>query len=245
MEVHAHTHTARKKWTHYFWEFFMLFLAVTLGFFVENQREHYIEHQREKQYMVSLTEDLETDTAELKKGIISADATNNYTDSVLFFLSTQKITDQIPVRFANLMRVAGQRLSLINTDRTSSQLKNSGAMRLIRNKKVVDAILLYWNQIEKTNITLERYLVYRNAGRELSFKLFIWSEVYRRLNPMKEDSIQYLKVIDKDPKKWDELMNIIGGSGLTVSSGYINNLKKQLDLAIKLIDLIKKEYHLK
>jgi len=35
MEVHAHTHTERKKWTHYFWEFFMLFLAVTLGFFVE------------------------------------------------------------------------------------------------------------------------------------------------------------------------------------------------------------------
>jgi len=27
MEVHAHTHTPRKKWTHYFWEFFMLFLA--------------------------------------------------------------------------------------------------------------------------------------------------------------------------------------------------------------------------
>jgi hypothetical protein len=85
MDIHHHPHTERKKWTHYFWEFFMLFLAVTLGFFVENQREHFIEHQREKQYMVSLVEDLETDTAELKKGIISTDSTNNYTDSVLFF----------------------------------------------------------------------------------------------------------------------------------------------------------------
>jgi len=26
MEVHAHAHTARKRWTHYFWEFLMLFL---------------------------------------------------------------------------------------------------------------------------------------------------------------------------------------------------------------------------
>ena len=34
MEIHAHTHTARKKWTHYFWEFLILFPAVTLGFFV-------------------------------------------------------------------------------------------------------------------------------------------------------------------------------------------------------------------
>ena len=44
MEVHAHTHTARKKWTHYFWEFIMLFLAVFCGFLAENQREHIIEH---------------------------------------------------------------------------------------------------------------------------------------------------------------------------------------------------------
>jgi hypothetical protein len=245
MEVHTHTHTARKKWTHYLWEFLMLFLAVFCGFLAENFREHQVEHQREKQYMVSLVEDLGTDTAELKKGILNTDSTNNYTDSVLFFLSTLKINDQIPARFAGLMRIAGQRLSLINTDRTSSQLKNSGAMRLIRDKKVVDAILRYWNQIEKTNLTLERYLVYRNAGRELSFRLFMWTEVYRRLNPMKKDTIQYLKVIDKDPKKWDELMNIISGSGLIVSSGHINNLKKQLELAINLIDLIKKEYHLK
>ena len=28
MEVHAHTHTARKKWSHYLWEFLMLLLAV-------------------------------------------------------------------------------------------------------------------------------------------------------------------------------------------------------------------------
>ena len=53
MEVHHHAHNAdghrgKKKWTHYLWEFLMLFLAVTLGFFVENQREHYIEHKREK-----------------------------------------------------------------------------------------------------------------------------------------------------------------------------------------------------
>ena len=33
MEVHAHSHTERKKWSHYFWEFLMLFLAVTLWFF--------------------------------------------------------------------------------------------------------------------------------------------------------------------------------------------------------------------
>ena len=60
MEVHTHSHTERKKWHHYFWEFLMLFLAVTLGFFVENQREHMAEHQREKQFMQSMLEDLKS-----------------------------------------------------------------------------------------------------------------------------------------------------------------------------------------
>jgi len=35
MEVHSHAHTDRKKWTHYLWEFLMLFLAVFCGFLAE------------------------------------------------------------------------------------------------------------------------------------------------------------------------------------------------------------------
>ena len=70
MEVHAHSHTERKKWTHYFWEFLMLFLAVFCGFLAENQREHMVEHQREKQYMNSLITDLKGDTA-LIRSVIS------------------------------------------------------------------------------------------------------------------------------------------------------------------------------
>ena len=48
MEVHAHTHSPRKKWTHYFWEFLMLFLAVFCGFLAEYQLEHKIEKDRIK-----------------------------------------------------------------------------------------------------------------------------------------------------------------------------------------------------
>ena len=58
MEVHAHAHTARKKWTHYFWEFLMLFLAVFCGFLAEYQLEHKIERDREKKFIQTFIEDL-------------------------------------------------------------------------------------------------------------------------------------------------------------------------------------------
>ena len=63
MDVHSHTHTARKKWAHYFWEFLMLFLAVIAGFYAENIREHRVEARRGKAYLQSFTADLKADTA--------------------------------------------------------------------------------------------------------------------------------------------------------------------------------------
>src|SRR6185503_6813708 len=65
MEVHHHAHTEPKKekhFKHYLFEFLMLFLAVSAGFLVENLREHYIENQREKQFIKSFVEDLKQDT---------------------------------------------------------------------------------------------------------------------------------------------------------------------------------------
>src|SRR4029079_18395621 len=62
MEVHHHPHIAGKKWTHFFWEFLMLFLAVFAGFLAENQREHIVEHQREKKFATRLLSDLRQDS---------------------------------------------------------------------------------------------------------------------------------------------------------------------------------------
>src|SRR5258705_13281892 len=71
MEVHAHSHTVpiaigRKKWTHYLWEFLMLFLAVFCGFLAENIREHRVEQLRAKEFARSLVQDLQNDTTAIK-----------------------------------------------------------------------------------------------------------------------------------------------------------------------------------
>ena len=64
METHAHDlhKVPGHGWKHYFFEFFMLFLAVSLGFYMENLREHYVEKQRGVQYIFSFYEDLKKDT---------------------------------------------------------------------------------------------------------------------------------------------------------------------------------------
>lgn len=245
MEVHHHAHhEGKRSWKSYLWEFLMLFLAVFCGFLAEYQLEHVIENSREKKFMITLAEDLESDTTELNKALKVCESVSRYTDSVLIFLSTYKMGEELPAHFDDIVGTAGQRQIHVNTDRTAIQLKNSGSMRLIRNKHVSDAILSYWKSIEASGVSLDRYMIYREAGREISFKLWVSKIVYNRGKLVPLDSIKTLRVIDPDKKKWDELANLLAIAATITRGTYTNNLIDQLNQANKLIALIKKEYHL-
>src|SRR6187401_2464159 len=65
METHAHHlhKTPGKNFWHYFFEFFMLFLAVFCGFLAENVREHKIEKDRATELARSFYEELKSDSA--------------------------------------------------------------------------------------------------------------------------------------------------------------------------------------
>ena len=66
METHK-IKSSRKTFYHYLFEFVMLFLAVTAGFFADNLREENVEHHRELKYMHTLVEDLKKDINEIDR----------------------------------------------------------------------------------------------------------------------------------------------------------------------------------
>ncbi len=144
MEVHNHTHTTRKKWTHYLWEFLMLFLAVFCGFLAENIREHQVEKHRGKQYILSLYEDLKSDTARFNEMV-------TYDEEKMAALAT--IYNCYDTVFRDLRSTSCMGILLKNsrsnrgfvvTDRTLKQLANAGGYRLL-NKGDADSIINYEN----------------------------------------------------------------------------------------------------
>ena len=142
MESHqVHSHVKEKHFKHYLFEFFMLFLAVTLGFFVENQRDNYIENKREKEYIHSIAEDLKQDILQLDSLIKRRTIKNQMMDSLLYLLNYAK-----PNEHGNEIyyyaRWLPRTYRFYPNDRTVLQL-NSGSWRLIRNYKVSDALLSY------------------------------------------------------------------------------------------------------
>ena len=120
----------------------MLFLAVTLGFFVENMREHYIESQREKEYISSFIEDLKADTLSASDWINTLEERKIMMDSLIYLLSHYGInTSGNDIYY--YARFATRSNFFRPNDRTITQLKNSGGLRLIHNQQSSDSIMSY------------------------------------------------------------------------------------------------------
>jgi len=242
MEVHTHSHTERKKWTHYFWEFLMLFLAVFCGFLAEYQLEHVIEHQREKQFMKLMIADLESDTLEIRSISNEIDKRLQKVDSLLVFLTTQPLLQENIIRAYHYTYPVLNNLTFKFNDRTVTQLKNSGNMRIIRNQKVNDGIISYWNEIEKINQAHDRHTAYRTKGRDMETRIFNTAELYLK-NKSPVDVNNAIRLINPDPLLVKEYANVVAAAGVMLRS--IQNLiQNQLTIAKELIFLIKKEYHL-
>ena len=142
MEVHHHSHTSRKKWTHYFWEFLMLFLAVFCGFLAENQREHMIEHQRAKDFARSLVQDLQNDTAAITIEKKSARIYISVVDSLLA-LSKNPLEDRRASQFSFYTRFIYWTVPVSWSRNTFEQIKNSGSLRYFKNGQLLKKLLEY------------------------------------------------------------------------------------------------------
>ena len=250
MEVHHHAHTARKKWTHYLWEFFMLFLAVTAGFFVENQREHYVEGQREKKYIQNLVHDLARDTV-------------NYNLSISLRLQRERQAHQLitmlysPDRdkhLADLYYYARQmpRMNTIffSTDATMNQLKNSGALRLIKKTEIADSIVAYNAAMEAYAENRKTEIETRIAFRDDIGKIFDASVLLSMIDSTGDDldktviPPKFVKpLITEDQQTINHLCTLVQ---FLYSQSIIGRkaLRRYKEQASRLIKLLKKEYHL-
>ena len=164
MEVHAHTHTApasggtgRKKWTHYFWEFLMLFLAVFCGFLAEYQLEHKIEKDREKQFINSLVADLQDDVKKLDAMIDWETRGIKSLDTLINLLNYPQLAKQNGDQLYYVARIGPRSAPFANNSRTFDQLKNSGGFRLIRNPETSNNIMGYYNQFSILRLLEDNY----------------------------------------------------------------------------------------
>jgi hypothetical protein len=146
METHAHhLHKAPSHgWKHYFFEFLMLFLAVTLGFFVENQREHYVELERANEFAKSLVQDLQNDITAIQRHKKTASMYIALADS-LINLSQSRLEGRAAARFSFYTRFMYWTGSIVWNRATFEQIKNSGSLRYFKNQQLLKVDEIQWD----------------------------------------------------------------------------------------------------
>jgi hypothetical protein len=160
-----------RNWKSYFKEFFMLFLAVFCGFLAENYRESLSVQKIEKEYMLSLIEDLKTDTSNLQtyisfkkeKSILMdslakmmlSEERNFYGNQIYFF--ARQVFDEKP---------------FVYSDGTIQQLKNAGNLRLIQKRNIVDELLNYEKKVKVMEEWDQNDSKTKSTFRELGGKVF-------------------------------------------------------------------------
>ena len=138
MEIHAHTHTARKKWTHYFWEFLMLFLAVFCGFIAENIREHKVEQQRAKELAKNLYKEIYADSISIQKNIAIRNTKENECTYFIDYIKDSSLTTLAPRFYPAFTWAFLQSAQLLfePNDGILTQLRNSGELRYFKSSEL-------------------------------------------------------------------------------------------------------------
>jgi hypothetical protein len=243
MEVHHHPNVEKKNFKEYFLEFLMIFLAVTMGFFAEGLREKMTENHIEQEYISSLVKNMQEDTLYIKNTIRENKAKVLGLDSLLSLArKDMTVPDNRKMLYLYSIRYVSYYSAFESNDATMMQLKNSGALRLIRHAHVADSIAKYDMEMRGIIVAETPYAHAMNdamsATQELvDFSIFSDTSFYKNGKMTGKD----VSLLVSDPQKIKVFFNKISTErGWT--QNYINNLSERIPFCERVIALLKEEY---
>lgn len=240
-ETHQH-HAHRKKFRHYIFEFFMLFLAVFCGFLTENLRENKVEKDWEKVYMNNLYQDLKSDTAIYSNYDNYTSEFFNKVDSLVMLMKSPERDTHVSKIYFLARTATLKSLTLFPNERTFDQMKYSGYLRLISNLQVADSVSSYYNSLKCIVFFNEIIKDCLSDFRTVMGKVFDAEILFKILKEDKEQKSGSAKLFTNDALVINDLLTkaqyLYGSSLLQKDKGM-----KCSHSAQSLIELIKKEYH--
>ncbi len=146
MEVHHHPEVEKKGFKEYAFEGLMIFLAVTMGFFAENLREHLDNSDDTAKSMHAMVSDLKSDMLMYQYVLTDNEYCAHMNDTLIAMLS-QRSAKTGHIYFLARNITASFEFVRPNT-RTFEQLKSSGSLHFINDQRILDSITFYYQSIK-------------------------------------------------------------------------------------------------
>jgi hypothetical protein len=129
------------------------------------------ENKREREFIVTLSEDLKSDTSQLNGDILAGKNRELMIDSLIFLLTLPDRSSHGSEIYYFARNISRPVLFFPN-DRTILQLKYSGSLRMIRKLSVSNEIMYYDQQLRNLQFALDDENRMRDALRDKAGKIF-------------------------------------------------------------------------
>lgn len=150
MEIHhepSKPEDGIKPWKHYLIEFFMLFLAVTAGFFAENLRDRFEEDKKALQMAIGLYEELVQDSLQIHNAIIRQNLLKDEMSSLIKTLSDKDVENKITLLTYYEAGYLLETDMVMPANANLKQLIESGRIRYFKNTELISDISRWDNVI--------------------------------------------------------------------------------------------------
>lgn len=239
----------------------MIFLAVTLGFFAENLREHITDTNREKEYATELYKELQADSIACAQKINARLNKEKYCDYLNNYIKDSSLTN-LPKKFYLAYTIV---FYLINSysfepkDGVLSQLKSSGSLRYFKNaelQKLFGDMSVAINNVRYRND--QEYQFFANPLKAflLQHYDFNWMNEVRGLNPdaysldlmnlyVKSDTNIKADILNLPTFNRSEAANMVMFYKVMMVSSRTLQLNDYMKTNAKLLKVLRRDYHLK
>jgi hypothetical protein len=250
LEVHAHSHShGKKSWKSYFWEFLMLFLAVSLGFYAENLREKMIHKKEVNKSMHSLLSDLRSDVSFFDSVLNKNQYSCKMADSLVTLLHDD-ISNTRAIYYTARSTTANVGYYYTNA-KSFELMKSSGLLRFIHSESLLDSMGSYYvtfqwlaNQTELTRLKLDQI----HKGNSLLFDSYVFSQMMNIQFPVYNLGYNIINQPEGQPELLSTDPRSVNAVSLnyhyysTTAKFYNRSAMALRDRAARLIELIRKEY---
>jgi hypothetical protein len=249
MEVHHHPKVGKKNFKEYFLEFLMIFLAVTLGFFAENIREYINDRSEIKSSMQSMIADLRSDV-NMYNATISVNKLSDWRIDTL--ISLLKLDRSNTSRIYFLARDITANNNIYTPDtKTFDQMKSSDLLKLIESRKIADSISGYYQSLQffnsQSDLQRQKVVDVHLVNSQL-FDGYVFQQMFSNVETSLD--VDIIQPVNNPPLLSDDfsaINKVMMAYHYLYGTTEINTkaAEENRQHALRLINVLKDEYHLK
>ncbi len=230
------------KWRHYLFEFIILFFAVTLSFFVENQRENLNDQARERKLMAALVEEIKADTMRINEIITLRSQRIQKNDSLIILINSKDLQKHILKVYHYAMNAATRRTLYYETN--IMQSLRTGGFDKLTNAEAAKEIRLYYIATQDLLATQENGDVFGGQEHNELIRRVLDANIAHQLRSgTGKLSTSDVKLFTTDPATLNEFCYTVSYLNATFYL-QILRLEKMKKQARELLKTIPKEYDL-